>query len=162
MITTWQQWLNIISPLYFLWPTLVIFHNHRSCSMSIRWLARTLMTTLILQDFSTDDVYNALMQMFPWKVQVLMEWRPNFFRSIGTLWVQMSLMLCLNSIHTGNILKRINYTHVTLVPKVTNPESLTQFRPISIYNIVSKMLTNICLNGFSPNYLWVSKCFCPR
>lgn len=46
----------------------------------------------------------------------------------------------------GHILKEMNHTNVALIPKVSNPESMSQFRPISLcrfnYKIVSKVLAN--------------------
>lgn len=46
----------------------------------------------------------------------------------------------------GHILKEMNLTNVALIPKVSNPESMSQFRPISLcrfnYKIVSKVLAN--------------------
>ncbi|KAF7143420.1 hypothetical protein RHSIM_Rhsim05G0112800 [Rhododendron simsii] len=46
----------------------------------------------------------------------------------------------------GHILKEMNHTNVALIPKVNNPESMSQFRPISLcrfnYKIVSKVLAN--------------------
>jgi len=47
---------------------------------------------------------------------------------------------------TGKLLKSINHTFVTLVPKSSSPASLTDYIPISccnvIYKLISKMLSN--------------------
>ena len=57
--------------------------------------------------------------------------------------VSNAVITCLNS---SKILKAINHTYITLIPKVKNPEIVSEFRPISlcnvIYKIISKMLTN--------------------
>ena len=47
---------------------------------------------------------------------------------------------------TGRLLKELNATVISLVPKVTNPSSLNEFRPISccstIYKCISKVIAN--------------------
>lgn len=45
----------------------------------------------------------------------------------------------------GYILKEMNHTNVALVPKVNNPESMSQFRPISL-----ALITKLC-----PRYLQI-------
>lgn len=46
----------------------------------------------------------------------------------------------------GVLLREVSQTNVTLIPKVPNPESMNQLRPISLcrflYKIISKVLTN--------------------
>ncbi|GKV30574.1 hypothetical protein SLEP1_g39375 [Rubroshorea leprosula] len=48
--------------------------------------------------------------------------------------------------HNGKLVKGINFSYITLVPKKKNPTSLKEFRPIctvrSIYKILAKVLTN--------------------
>lgn len=47
---------------------------------------------------------------------------------------------------TGIINPSLNQTHISLIPKVKNPESINQFRPISLcnfsYKIIAKVLAN--------------------
>jgi len=48
--------------------------------------------------------------------------------------------------HSGKILKQINHTFITLIPKCDNPSNTNHYRPISlcstIYKIISKIITN--------------------
>lgn len=41
---------------------------------------------------------------------------------------------------------RINVTHLALISKVQNPESVSQFRPISLCNYSYKVLSNVLVN----------------
>ncbi|XP_074302949.1 uncharacterized protein LOC141637289 [Silene latifolia] len=43
----------------------------------------------------------------------------------------------------GRLLKQINHTLVTLIPKVSLPENVTQFRPIACCNVLYKVISNL-------------------
>lgn len=38
----------------------------------------------------------------------------------------------LSFLHSGVLLREINHTYITLIPKVPNPTSVNDFRPISL------------------------------
>ena len=48
--------------------------------------------------------------------------------------------------HSGQMLKQINHTFITLIPKCDNPSSTNHYRPISlcttVYKTISKIITN--------------------
>lgn len=52
----------------------------------------------------------------------------------------------LDFLNIGKVLTQINATTITLVPKIKNPENVSEFRPIAycttIYKCISKMLCN--------------------
>ena len=51
--------------------------------------------------------------------------------------------LC-DKFHEGNVnLESINSSFITLVPKISSPESISDFRPISLLNCSLKLLTKI-------------------
>jgi hypothetical protein len=49
--------------------------------------------------------------------------------------------------HDGSLnLQNINSSFITLVPKVQSPESVNDFRPISLTNVCLKFLTKLLAN----------------
>jgi retron-type reverse transcriptase len=54
--------------------------------------------------------------------------------------------LC-NDFYEGNLnLESINIGHITLIPKIQNPEGVNDFRPITLLNCILKILTKLLAN----------------
>ena len=52
----------------------------------------------------------------------------------------------LDFLNSGQILGGVNFTHVVLILKVKSPESMSQFRPISLCNFIYKIISKILVN----------------
>ena len=48
--------------------------------------------------------------------------------------------------HSGFMLKSLNHTFITLIPKLPNPERVSQFRHIALYNVTYKIISKILVN----------------
>lgn len=46
----------------------------------------------------------------------------------------------------GSMMKQVNTTSITLIPKCNHPEKVTEFRPIACYNTIYKCITKILCN----------------
>ena len=46
--------------------------------------------------------------------------------------------------------KIINHTFIALIPKVNNPEKVSNFRPISLYNVIYKIISKVIANRLKP------------
>ena len=65
------------------------------------------------------------------------------------MWDMVGDTICrfsLDFFHTG-VLEGLNKTLLTLIPKVSTPEFISQFRPISLCNVTYKMLILTCFYG---------------
>ena len=56
----------------------------------------------------------------------------------------------LSILHSGRYLHKINYTHLVLIPKKSNPQNITENRPISLGNVVSRLISNVVANRVKP------------
>lgn len=52
--------------------------------------------------------------------------------------------------HSGSLLETLNQTYLTLIPKVNFPEYVSHFRPISLCNVVFKIISKIMVNRLKP------------
>ena len=57
---------------------------------------------------------------------------------------------CLSSLNSSTLLKPINHTFITLIPKVQNSEKATEFRPISLCNVIYKIVSKVIANCLKP------------
>ena len=46
----------------------------------------------------------------------------------------------------GLFLESINYAHIVLIPKIKNLANMTQLRPISICNVIYKIISKVLAN----------------
>ena len=75
---------------------------------------------------------------------------PLFFQTYQTdvsMDVTHAVLSCLNSC---SILKSINHTFITLIPKVKNLEKVSNFRPISFCNVIYKIISKLIANRLKP------------
>ena len=52
----------------------------------------------------------------------------------------------LDFLNSGIKIPEINYTHIVLIPKVKSPEKMTDFRPISLCNVIYKIISKVIAN----------------
>ena len=58
--------------------------------------------------------------------------------------------VALSSLNSGSILKSINHTFITLIPKVHKPDKVTDFRLISLCNVIYKTINKVLANCLKP------------
>lgn len=49
----------------------------------------------------------------------------------------------LSVLRGGTAMDSINQTHIVLIPKVSKPESITQFRPINLSTVLYKIIAKV-------------------
>jgi ribonuclease HI len=100
----------------------------------------------LVREFSAGEVDQALKQMAPLTAPGPDGLPPLFYQKywhvVGPE-VTSGVLSCLNS---GKVLSSINHTYITLIPKVKNPEKVTEFRPISLCNVIYKLVSKVIAN----------------
>lgn len=61
--------------------------------------------------------------------------------------VTEEVLLVLNLDH---VLNKMNYTHILLIPKKKDPQCMADYRPISLSNVVSRIVSKVLANRVKP------------
>ena len=100
----------------------------------------------LLQEFREEEVRRALKQMHPTKSPGPDGMSPVFFQSYWDVVGPQVVDCVLNTIKTGVMPNGLNDTFICLIPKVNCPQKMSEFRPISLCNVIYKMVSKVLAN----------------
>ena len=77
--------------------------------------------------------------------------RPNsmstiFFQKYWNVVGNDVTCMVLNVLNSNMSMAEINRTNITLIPKIKNPTKMTNFRPISLSNVIYKLISKVLAN----------------
>ena len=104
----------------------------------------------LARPFNVEEVECAIKDMAPLKALGSDGMLPLFYQTYWTdvgMDVSQVVLSCLNS---RSILKSINHTFITLIPKVQNLERVSDFRPISLCNVIYKIVSKVISSRLKP------------
>ena len=104
------------------------------------------MNAALLEEFSADEVFQALQQMYPTKAPGPDGMSAIFYQNYWDIVGPEVSQAIISILHSGFMLRKINYTHIALIPKVKNPKRITDFRPISLCNVIYKIVSKVLAN----------------
>ncbi|KAH9769616.1 reverse transcriptase domain-containing protein [Citrus sinensis] len=104
------------------------------------------MNCFLDQQFTAEEVAEALAQMCPTKAPGPDGLPAAFYQKHWSSVKEGVTTTCLHILNEGGSIAPLNHTYIALIPKLQNPRKVTNFWPISlcnvIYRIVAKTLAN--------------------
>ncbi|XP_062019515.1 uncharacterized protein LOC133736097 [Rosa rugosa] len=104
------------------------------------------MNKQLCEQYTEEEVRCALFQMYPTKSPGPDGMPPLFFQHYWDSIGKDVIAAVQSFLHTGLLLKQINFTHVCLIPKVKNPETMGDLRPIALCNVIYKLCSKVIAN----------------
>ena len=100
----------------------------------------------LLVVFKAEEVRFAIQQMHPTKAPGTNGMSPIFYQKYWKI-VDPDVIECvLIALNSGVLPNGINETYICLIPKVHSPQKITTFRPISLCNVVYKIISKVLAN----------------
>jgi hypothetical protein len=104
------------------------------------------MNQKLLIDFSEEEISAALNQMSTLKAPGQDGFSAFFYQANWATIKQEVCSAILHFLNTGDLDCRIHTTFIALIPKVQCPESVMDFRPISLCNVIYKLISKVLAN----------------
>ena len=71
---------------------------------------------------------------------------PFFFQKYWNIVERDVTKAILYILHSGHFLRKMNYTHIVLIPKINKPKIVVDFRLISLTNVISRLVSKVIAN----------------
>ena len=97
-------------------------------------------------DFKAWEVQMAIKQMAPLKAPGPDGMPPIFFQNYWPLIGTKVTQSVLHILNTASFPSQLNHTYISLIPKIKNPELVSDFRPISLCNVFYKKFSKVLAN----------------
>jgi ribonuclease HI len=123
--------------------------NPRGVVQSLNYLAQRVtpsMNERLLDEFTREEIRLAVDQMAPFKSPGPDGFPVSFYQKN---WTEVGDEVCaaaLNFFEGGSLGNLVNHSHIVLIPKTKNPTRVTDYRPISLCNVVYKIVAKVLAN----------------
>ena len=104
------------------------------------------MYQLLTSDYNADEIRAVLFQMGPTKAPGPDGMNALFYQKFWHIVGDNVIAAVLDFLNSSYMVPEINYTHIVLISKVKSPEKMADFRPISLYNVIYKIISKVLAN----------------
>ncbi|XP_060960190.1 uncharacterized protein LOC115703873 [Cannabis sativa] len=101
-----------------------------------------------LPSVTDEEVRRALFQMHPDKSPGPDGMTPGFYQKCWSTVSNDPITLVKNFFVIGSFPRELNHTNIVLIPKKKHPESMSDLRPISLCNVLYKIISKVLVNRF--------------
>ena len=105
------------------------------------------MNDLLTRDFQPSEVVHSLNQMHPTSAPSPDGMPPLLYQTFWPLVGDCVTKSVLDFLNLGVASPNFNETNIILIPKIKNPSLMTDFKPISLCNVVYKLASKILANS---------------
>jgi hypothetical protein len=120
--------------------------DYGPCLQHITSRVSEAMNLELVRNFTADEIREALFQMAPLKAPGPDGFNACFFQKNWTTMGEEVCGVLLGILNSGIMPSNLNLTHVALIPKTKNPKCVTEFRPISLCNVLYKIISKVLAN----------------
>lgn len=104
--------------------------------------------TFLSSVYTKEEVVRVVKDMSPTKVSGMDGFPTIFFQQCWLIVGKEVSEFCLGVLNNGWSLKSMNITNIVILSKICNPTSMENFRPISLCNVIYKVIANMVANRF--------------
>ena len=104
------------------------------------------MNNTLLRSYTANEVRRALFQMHSSKSPRPDGMSPFLFQKYWNIVGPDVSNVVLSMLNSGHMLHKMNYTHIVFIPKKNDPKKLSDFCPINLGNVISKILSMVIAN----------------
>jgi hypothetical protein len=105
-----------------------------------------LMNESLIRPFCAEEVEKAIFKMSPNKAPGPDGLTTGFYQKHWDILGPSVTAAVLHFLNGGDMVEDMNRTTIALIPKIKNPQSLKQFRPISLCNVIYKICSKVLAN----------------
>jgi hypothetical protein len=108
------------------------------------------MNRRLTRPFKFEEVQRAVFQMHPSKSPRPDDMSCFFFQKFWSIVGAEVIEAVLSVLSSGHVLRKTSYTHIALIPKVKLRQRMSEFRPISLCNVIFKFISKCLANRLKP------------